>query len=105
MYMMNMRMRRPCAGRSGHAGQLQPSSSAPHLAGLSEEDCTAVAVADDVLCRCAFEDIFIDSKFLKQGARPQPCTRARPQMGFGFRWAQLHGGTPFTWAGLHQRTC
>jgi len=56
---------------TGHAANsaLHPSPSAPHLAGLSDEDCMAANVTEDVLCRCAFEDIFIDSKFLKQGGR------------------------------------
>lgn len=54
------------AGRSSR-GDMHASPSAPHLAGLSDEDCTAASVADEVLCRCAFEDIFVDSKFLRQG--------------------------------------
>jgi len=46
--------------------ELHASPSAPHLAGLNEEDSTAASVTEEVLCKCAFEDIFIDSKFLKQ---------------------------------------
>lgn len=33
----------------------------------NDPEAPALMVADEVMCRCAWEDIFNDSKFLKQG--------------------------------------
>lgn len=45
------------------------AASDPTVAALPEPERAAVLAAEDCLVKCAFEDAFMDSKFLKQGGR------------------------------------
>jgi hypothetical protein len=46
----------------------------------SDPDAPALMLADENMTHCAWEDVFNDSKFLKQG-EAVACVRAQPHLG------------------------